>query len=961
MLLTIDVNTEINRPVYFLRILMITCFFIFPICFLNAQNLTVCEENESINEAWATNNSKLVEKLFLEFKKDSSLCAIERDLLLSSIKTRQGVQDSAYFLADRAIALIKVNNHIQDSLLYVLAHFASIDATLQMKDLEKTNSTLVEVNSVIDEMSHSPNKVFLKINVLIKNANYHWQRFDSNAAVRLFQAALNYLETNKKMISLTRDQLRYEIYNGLARCYVKINEKKRAVAYSEEALRIAKKIYGSNSYQLGTEYYNIAGSYYLQRDFYNAKKNLAKGVDILARYLPAGHPLFEQSNLFLANLYAELDQPDSTKLLMDKTRLWQIVESKRIDKSNYNYLYVPVRYYRTLQKWDSAIYYQQLLLHYHAPHLSNPALSDHGDLYLAPEPKPYLGYLVNKAELLNEYIKATGDMDKIPILWECYRKTGEAIAYNKQYYLEANGNEEILLRQKNLSIRMSETYLKYESYLAEVEEPIFQTIELNKSHVLLAKMTEENLFSSDSMYLNIRQLTDSLQRVNTELSTCYASDTLDCAYLVDLNLALRQTLDQQTLLFEQANSEYKKLIAHEPINLTTLRKKMSPKDLMLEYYESDSSIYALFISIKDFKLVKIKKSDSLMSTLEELSSRTVEDDFHMLNKYVFKTLISNYVEIGSYDHFSILPSESLAYLNFGSLVTNNDRFLIEQVAINFGYSASSLFVDGSLDKERITIGAFTNDGAYQDLLADSVVFQEHHLAVRAGKLSIPGVNEEANALVGMGAVAFKNEQATEEVLKAQSAKFDILHIASHAYDDEVDPSFAYIAFSTSENTDDDGFLTSGEIGDLKIAADLVFLSACNTGKGKFEAGEGVMSLAYSFLYAGAKSVVMTQWKIPDETTPEIVIEFYKNLKKGQRKSQALRNAKLTYLENQEDPLKRHPYYWAGFVLIGDDRPIPFDTGTSSWWYMLVAVVGIIGITGYSSLRKKSNNKDSHRV
>ena len=78
---------------------------------------------------------------------------------------------------------------------------------------------------------------------------------------------------------------------------------------------------------------------------------------------------------------------------------------------------------------------------------------------------------------------------------------------------------------------------------------------------------------------------------------------------------------------------------------------------------------------------------------------------------------------------------------------------------------------------------------------------------------------------------------------------------------------------------------------------------------------------------------MTQWKIPDETTPEIVIEFYKNLKKGQRKSVALRNAQLTYLENQEDPLKRHPYFWAGFVLIGDDSPIEFENDTP-WWYWL---------------------------
>lgn len=122
---------------------------------------------------------------------------------------------------------------------------------------------------------------------------------------------------------------------------------------------------------------------------------------------------------------------------------------------------------------------------------------------------------------------------------------------------------------------------------------------------------------------------------------------------------------------------------------------------------------------------------------------------------------------------------------------------------------------------------------------------------------------------------------------------------------------------------------------------MVFLSACNTGEGFLEKGESVQSLANAFLNAGSKSVIMTLWKIPDETTPQIVGYFYRYLKHGMTKSEALRQAKLTYLKNQKDPQKRHPYFWAGFVLIGEDGPVDVGTTSSRLWYVLGIFLTIV--------------------
>ena len=102
---------------------------------------------------------------------------------------------------------------------------------------------------------------------------------------------------------------------------------------------------------------------------------------------------------------------------------------------------------------------------------------------------------------------------------------------------------------------------------------------------------------------------------------------------------------------------------------------------------------------------------------------------------------------------------------------------------------------------------------------------------------------------------------------------------------------------------------------------MAVLSACNTGFGKLEKGEGVMSMARAFHFSGVPAVVMSLWKVPDRSTKEIMLHFYKYLKEGNSKSVALQKAKLDYLSSTDDMALRHPYYWAGFVINGNTEPL----------------------------------------
>ena len=163
--------------------------------------------------------------------------------------------------------------------------------------------------------------------------------------------------------------------------------------------------------------------------------------------------------------------------------------------------------------------------------------------------------------------------------------------------------------------------------------------------------------------------------------------------------------------------------------------------------------------------------------------------------------------------------------------------------------------------------------------------------------------------------SFIGKASSKENLFLNNTDHSILHLAMHAEIDNNNPMYNKLIFS-------DGDLTSSEIYVSNNKANLAVLSACNTGFGKLEKGEGVMSMARAFHFSGIPSIIMSLWKVPDKETKKIMISFYKNLKKGLPKNKALQNAKLEYLKSTNDKILQHPYYWSGFVLTGNNQALP---------------------------------------
>ncbi|MEL7004467.1 MAG: CHAT domain-containing protein, partial [Bacteroidota bacterium] len=210
---------------------------------------------------------------------------------------------------------------------------------------------------------------------------------------------------------------------------------------------------------------------------------------------------------------------------------------------------------------------------------------------------------------------------------------------------------------------------------------------------------------------------------------------------------------------------------------------------------------------------------------------------------------------------------------------------------------------------------------------------------RSAMIPIPHAQAEVESISSiLDTKILSNDQATEEAFKLLSTNYGIIHLATHGLINDKHPLDSKILFAKNkEDSLSDGILYSHEILNMEINAEMVVLSACNTGIGEINEGEGALSLASSFFYSGAKSVVMSQWPANDLSTSKLMGSFYTYLDQGMTKSAALRQAKLDYIRD-ESKIVTHPYFWSQFVIYGKNAPVKRDTGNSTLVYMLMAAM-----------------------
>ncbi|MEW5859572.1 MAG: CHAT domain-containing protein [Cyanobacteriota bacterium] len=256
-----------------------------------------------------------------------------------------------------------------------------------------------------------------------------------------------------------------------------------------------------------------------------------------------------------------------------------------------------------------------------------------------------------------------------------------------------------------------------------------------------------------------------------------------------------------------------------------------------------------------------------------------------------------------------IPQQSLFLVPFAALQDANNKYLIEQHTI---LTAPSIQVLELTRQQRQQVPRSAKDvlvvgNPTMPSLAPEIGEKPTQLP------PLPGAEKEAIEIARLlNTTALTGKQATESAVVQQMPKAKMIHLATHGLLDDFQKLGIPGAIALTPSGKDDGFLTASEILNFKLNAQLVVLSACDTGQGKVT-GDGVIGLSRSLITAGVPSVIVTLWSIPDNPSAFLMTEFYRNLQQNPDKAQALRSAMLTTMKQYPN----QPSAWAAYTLIGE--------------------------------------------
>ena len=393
------------------------------------------------------------------------------------------------------------------------------------------------------------------------------------------------------------------------------------------------------------------------------------------------------------------------------------------------------------------------------------------------------------------------------------------------------------------------------------------------------------------------------------------------------------------------------------VNLSQVKAGMESKEALVEYFYGDNALYIFGISQDTSILKRVPRTKSLhhqlLFVLNELKRpQTVDSTYQRYLKAshgLYQALIEPVKEVlpASGGRVLFITDGLLGYLPFETLVESEDIvkgenksvLLLERYVVGYDYSV--LLVK---EKQKMT-----RDNSNNYYLGFAPGY-DGGLLVNSERLSLSKLKfnsqEVAQAHEYLGGKIFLNQSATERNFRKNAAEAGILHMSMHARVDDVNPNSSAFYFEDSGlsfgegDHKNDNVLHLYELYNMPLQADLVVLSACETGIGRYARGEGIMSLGRAFQFAGCPSVAMSLWPVNDRSSAAIMKDFFHNLSKGMEKDEALRQAKLSFINDPQNKYFAHPYYWSAFTLMGDPAPV-VEKRYPTYTFLIITLLALV--------------------
>jgi CHAT domain-containing protein/tetratricopeptide (TPR) repeat protein len=380
----------------------------------------------------------------------------------------------------------------------------------------------------------------------------------------------------------------------------------------------------------------------------------------------------------------------------------------------------------------------------------------------------------------------------------------------------------------------------------------------------------------------------------------------------------------------------------------------------LSYILTDSLLYTFVLNSKYRQLITQRIDTSFISmvqgfrkllTTPDLDEKAA-DEFRIYQVYgyrLYSVLIEPIKKYLISDKLIISPDNILSYLPFEAFLTGDQirddlnygklPYLMNDFSMTYEYSATLL---AEFEKAKPTLrnpGIVFAPTYNAPIYIDSISNERQSTGRILGAL--PYALEEAEYVSKTtNGKLYNGTTATESIYKQMAGKFDIIHLAMHTYINNHNPAYSKLIFSIEKDSLHNNGLNAFEIYGIPLKSKMVVLSSCNTGSGNLRNGEGVLSLARGFICSGSKSVVMSLWEVDDKSGTDIVKYFYKNLKNGDSKSEALRKARKKYLKSA-GTVRSFPFFWSTLVVYGDDSPIYYSMKVK----LIVAFIPLLLLSG----------------
>ncbi|MDX1628090.1 MAG: CHAT domain-containing tetratricopeptide repeat protein, partial [Fulvivirga sp.] len=486
---------------------------------------------------------------------------------------------------------------------------------------------------------------------------------------------------------------------------------------------------------------------------------------------------------------------------------------------------------------------------------------------------------------------------------------------------------------------------------------MFEFIENSKGALLNAAIVESEAKNfagiPDSLLRREDQLSKSINLLDHNLKLLVESggDKETIIALRQELFTLKRTYEKLIKKFESEYPKYYELkhsasiVGIEKIQNEYLGNR--PNTAIVEYLVMDSVVYALISTKDNLEIIQMKsagyekKIRGLRNAIIFKTEAPLLDLAHNLYKGLFKP-VDDYLSNLNEDitELVIIPDGILGYLPFEVLLTektasNNfsqQHYLLQKYALKYALSSTILYKQSMAshsygEKAYVAFAPVFSDGSETNFLVNtSERFYQPELDntrnfVRDGKITpIPSTKDEVEQIHQMHeeknlfARYFLFEDAKEENLKSpELGEFKFIHLATHGFINDEHPELSGLVMSQNSESEEDGILYVSEIYNLNWNANMVALSACETGLGKVVRGEGMLGLSRAFIYAGAANVLVSLWKVSDKSTSDLMIDFYNHVLENKPKAAALKEAKLKLISSKEFS---NPYYWAPFILIG---------------------------------------------